>query len=109
MFYHHRLKCYTLALEITAKTVPTLVRKWPSYLSDQFNRAMTSVVLNISEGNGRTSPKDRRRFFNIATASAKESASILDIVYSFNLISLESYNELQTGLLQVVKMVSRLP
>jgi four helix bundle protein len=70
---------------------------------------MTSVVLNISEGNGRTSPKDRRRFFNIATASAKESASILDIVYSFNLISLESYNELQTGLLQVVKMVSRLP
>jgi four helix bundle protein len=70
---------------------------------------MTSVVLNISEGKGRSSPNDRRRFFNIATASAKESASILDIVYSFNLISLESYNELQTGLLQVVKMVSRLP
>jgi four helix bundle protein len=70
---------------------------------------MTSVVLNISEGNGRFSPKERKRFFNIATASAKESASILDIVRSFGLISSKSYDELQTKLLQVVKMVTRLP
>ena len=109
MFNHHRLKCYALALEITAKTVPTVMRKWPCYLSDQFKRSMTSVVLNISEGNGRQSPKDRKRFFNIATASAKESASILDIAYSFNLISSQSNNEFQSKLLQVVKMVSRLP
>jgi four helix bundle protein len=109
MFNHHRLKCYLLALDITAKTVPTIVRKWPYYLSDQFKRAMTSVVLNISEGNGRQSPKERKRFFNIATASAKESASILDIVYSFDLISSGSYNDLQNRLLQVVKMVSKLP
>jgi len=109
MFNHHKLKCYALALEVTAKTVPTVVRRWPHYLSDQFKRAMTSVVLNISEGNGRQTPKDRRRFFNIATSSAKESASILDIAYSFNLISSQSYNEFQDKLLQIVKMVSRLP
>ena len=109
MFNHHRLKCYALALDITAKTVPTILAQWPYYLSDQFKRAMTSVVLNISEGNGRQSPKDRKRFFNIATASAKESASILDIAYSFDLISFQSYNEFQDKLLQVVKMVSRLP
>ena len=109
MFYHHRLKCYVLALEIMAKAVPTLARKWPYYLSDQFNRSMSSVVLNIAEGNGRISPKDRKRFFNIASASAKESASVLDIVHSFNLITSEVYNDLQNKLLQVVKMVSRLP
>ena len=108
MFNHHRLKCYVLALS-TAKTVPTLVRSWPFYLNDQFKRAMTSVILNISEGNGREMPRDRRRFFNIATSSAKESASILDIAYSFNLISGETCNEMQDKLLQVVKMVSRLP
>jgi four helix bundle protein len=60
-------------------------------------------------GECRASSKERKRFFNIATASAKESASILDIVYSFDLISFESYAELQDKLLQVVKMVSRLP
>jgi four helix bundle protein len=48
-------------------------------------------------------PRDRRRFFNIATASAKESASVLDIAYSFNLISGEIYNDMQDKLLQVVK------
>lgn len=108
MFNHHRLKCYVMAIE-TAKTVPTLVRGWPFYLSDQFKRSMTSVILNIAEGNGREMTRDRRRFFNIAAASAKESASILDIASSFNLISKEKYDEMQDKLLQIVKMVSRLP
>jgi four helix bundle protein len=70
---------------------------------------MTSVVLNISEGNGRFYLKERRRFFNIATASAKESASILDIAFSFNLISRTTYDEMEDDLLQIVKMVSKLP
>jgi four helix bundle protein len=89
--------------------VPALVRTWPYYLSDQFKRALTSVVLNISEGNGRQMPRDRRRFFNIATSSAKECASVFDIVYSFNLISKNVYDEMQDNLLQIVKMVSKLP
>ncbi|MBI2091385.1 MAG: four helix bundle protein [Deltaproteobacteria bacterium] len=41
-----------------------MTRRWPYYLSDQFKRATSSVVLNIAEGNGRLSPKERRRFFN---------------------------------------------
>jgi len=108
MFNHHRLKCYELALA-TAKKVPSLTRRWPFYLSDQFKRAMSSIVLNIAEGNGRITPKDRKRFFNIATASAKESAAILDIAYSFNLIFSSDNTAMQDDLLQVVKMVSRLP
>lgn len=108
MFNHHKLKCYQLALE-TAKTVPAITRSWPFYLSDQFKRAMTSVILNVSEGNGRNMPKDRKRFFNIATSSAKESASVIDIAYSFNLISERTNYEMQDKLLQIVKMVSRLP
>ena len=107
MFNHHKLKCYLLSLEL-AKSMPSLTRGWPFYLSDQLKRALTSVILNISEGNGRMSPKDRRRFFNIAVASAKESASAFDIAYSFRLISQIDYSKMQDGLLQVVKMVSKL-
>jgi four helix bundle protein len=108
MFNHHKLKCYVMALD-AAKRVPVIVRRWPFYLSDQFKRAMSSTVLNIAEGNGREYQKERRRFFNIATASAKECSAILDIAHSLDLISKQSYDELQDSLLQVVKMVSRLP
>jgi four helix bundle protein len=108
MFDHHRLKCYRLALG-TAKDVPAMTGKWPYYLSDQLKRALSSVILNIAEGNGRAYPKERRRFFNIAQASAKESASILDIAYSYNLISDTIYRRMQDELLQVVKMLHKLP
>ena len=108
MFNHHKLKCYVMVLD-AAKRVPAIVRRWPYYLSDQFKRAMSSIVLNIAEGNGREYPKERKRFFNIATSSAKECSSILDIARSYNLISDQSCAELQDMLLQVVKMVSRLP
>lgn len=69
---------------------------------------MVSVVLNISEGNGRITPKERKRFFNIACASAKESASVFDIAHSFHLISQVEYDKMQDSLLQIVKMVSKL-
>ena len=107
MFYHHRLKVYEMAL-ITAKRLPALTRSWPHYLSDQLKRAVTSVVLNISEGNGRSGIKDRKRFFNIASASAKESASVFDIAFAFNLISQQDNHQMQDALLQIVKMLSKL-
>lgn len=107
MFYHHRLKVYELAL-LTAKRVPTLVRNWPFYLSDQVKRALSSIILNIAEGNGRNSPKDRKRFFNIACASAKESASVFDIAQAYNLVSQIEYQKMQDDLLQIVKMLSKL-
>jgi four helix bundle protein len=107
MFYHHRLKVYVLALE-TAKRMPSLTRNWPYYLSDQSKRALSSVVLNISEGNGRISTKERKRFFNIASASAKESASIFDIALAYRLTSDIDYNQMQDNLLQIVKMLSKL-
>ena len=88
--------------------MPSLTRNWPYYLSDQLKRAMTSVILNTSEGNGRSSLKERKRFFNIAAASAKESASAFDIAYAFGLISQVEYRNMQDSLLQIVKMLSKL-
>ena len=107
MFYHHRLKAYVLSLE-TAKRVPSLTRNYPYYLSDQLKRAISSIILNIAEGNGRIGPKDRKRFFNIAVASAKESASVFDIALAYRLISDIDYHQMQDSLLQIVKMLSKL-
>ena len=47
---------------------------------DQLDRASTSMPLNISEGNGKYSPKDRCQFFDTAHGSALECAAGLDIL-----------------------------
>ena len=111
MFNHQKLICYQLTLGV-AKRVPSLVAKWPSgtgYLEDQLKRAICSVLLNISEGNGRRSPKERRRFFDIARASATESASALEAAHAMGWVSETEYLNLQDSLLQVVKILYMLP
>jgi len=49
-------------------------------VKDQLDRASTSIVLNIAEGNGKFAPKDRCRFFDIALGSTMECAAGLDVV-----------------------------
>jgi four helix bundle protein len=49
-------------------------------VKDQLDRASTSIVLNIAEGNGKYTLKDRCRFFDIAHGSAVECAAGLDIL-----------------------------
>jgi four helix bundle protein len=49
-------------------------------VKDQLDRASTSIPLNIAEGNGKYSPKDRCRFFDIAHGSTLECASGLDVL-----------------------------
>lgn len=110
MLNHSKLKCYVMALE-TAKKLPTLIASWPqgnAYLSDQLKRALSSVILNIAEGNGRRYPKERRRFFSIAIGSASEVSAIIDIVYAYRLIQKTEFDEIQDKLLQIVKMLYKL-
>src|SRR5947207_6782236 len=42
--------------------------------------ASTSIPLNIAEGNGKFSAKDRARFFEMARGSALECAACLDVL-----------------------------
>jgi four helix bundle protein len=47
---------------------------------DQLDRALTSIPLNIAEGNGKFSGKDRARFFETARGSALECAARLNVL-----------------------------
>ena len=49
-------------------------------VSDQLDRASTSIALNIAEGNGKYTRPDRCRYFEIARGSALESAACLDVL-----------------------------
>lgn len=110
MFSHQKLRCYSKAIFV-AKKVPALTKTWPrgcGYLIDQLRRAISSVALNIAEGNSRSTLRERGRFFCIARASAAEVSSIFDIASALDLISSSDYQELQNELLQIVKMLYKL-
>ena len=107
---HQRLKCYQMAMS-TAKAMPSLIARWPKgyyYLSDQLKRALASIVLNIAEGNSRTSPVERRRFFTISMGSASEVSSILDIAFAYHLIDQSKFHYHQDILLQIYKILYKL-
>ena len=78
IFDHEKLDVYRLALEyvvesfVMAKRLSGLHRHAP----DHWLRAAQSIPLNIGEGNGKRSLKDRARFFDIAHGSAPECAAI---------------------------------
>lgn len=86
---HQKLNCYRLLLE-QAKRVPHLVARVPrgeGYLIDQLKRALSSAILNLAEGNGRHSIKERRHFFDISLASTAETASCVDIFIAYRILS----------------------
>ena len=51
--------------------------KLPRHLKDQLLRASSSISLNLAEGYGKRTSKDRRRFYYIAHGSLRECQAIL--------------------------------
>jgi four helix bundle protein len=94
-----------------AKTVPTLASMLPrgeGNLMDQFKRALTSAILNFSEGNGRTSAKERNRFFDISLGSISETIACLDIFEAFKEIPEKLSIELSSHLKIAYVMIRNL-
>ncbi|MBI3543601.1 MAG: four helix bundle protein [Deltaproteobacteria bacterium] len=66
----------------------------PPDLKDQLDRASASITLNLREGSGRYTPKDRFRFYRTALSSFRECEAIFDIIDLKN----EKVNELKNTL-----------
>jgi four helix bundle protein len=81
LFDHEVLEVYREAIAFVAWLSASLEGVGRTgEVRDQLDRASTSIPLNIAEGNGKYSPKDRCRFFDIAHGSALECAAGLDIL-----------------------------
>lgn len=52
----------------------------PKHLREQFDRAASSVSLNLAEGNAKYSYKDKSRIYQIANGSLCECETILRLV-----------------------------
>jgi four helix bundle protein len=53
--------------------------RFKAHFRDQFNRALLSIVLNLAEGSGKPTSKDRAKFYSIAMGSLREVQAILDL------------------------------
>ncbi len=73
---------YRLAVELY-KAVKALGLK--GEVRDQLERASLSIVCNLAEGSGKTKTADRRKFFEIAMGSLRESQALLEIVDNVDL------------------------
>jgi four helix bundle protein len=80
-FDHEKLKAYQESVAFVA-WADGILQRCPdkAAVKDQLDRASTSVPLNIAEGNGKWSSRDRCRFLEIARGSAVECAACLDVL-----------------------------
>jgi four helix bundle protein len=106
-FDHERLHVYDLAVDFLV-VVENIVGTYPAgraYLADQLRRASTSIVLNIAEGVGEFSKKDKARFYHMALRSATECAAVLDVSKRLSLATDSHVSKGREILLQVVAMM----
>ena len=72
---------------------------------DQLDRAASSIPLNLAEGNGKFSPKDRCRFFDTAHGSALECAAALDVLVAKLKLTPEQIRPGRERLQKIVRML----
>ncbi len=106
VFDHEKLQVYQRALdfvEFAASVLEELAKRVAAH--DQLERASTSIPLNIAEGNGKFTPADRCRFFDIARGSALECAAVLDVLCRKALITEQKADEGKQLLREIVSML----
>jgi four helix bundle protein len=75
------------------------------FLKDQWKRATLSVQLNLAEGTGRLSGKDKRHYYTIARGSVYECVALIDILTDNNMISNETYQRIYASYETISKML----
>ena len=110
-FDHERLDVYRVTIQFTS---------WCGQLLDgplaanrqsvvkQLERACTSISLNIAEGNGKRSSKDRCRYFDTARGSALECAACLDVLVARKQLDVAVIAPGKALLERIVGMLSKL-
>jgi four helix bundle protein len=105
-FGHEKLTVYQQSIRLVARATD-LLESVPKSIAvhDQLDRASTSVPLNIAEGNGKSTPKDRCKFFDTDRGSAPECAACLDVLVAKKKISSDVADHGKTLLIEIVSML----
>src|SRR5437588_12967251 len=108
-FDHEKLDVYRKSIAFCAWVgdfLPQVTQKTAA--KDQLDRASTSIPLNIAEGNGKFSAKDRARFLEMARGSALECAACRDALLVRKLTKEEPVAAQKERLVRIVEMLAGL-
>ena len=108
-FDFERLVVYQRTLELITLVTPLLDNppKRAAKPCEDFDRALQSIAFNIPEGCGRRrGSKDRKRFYDYALGSAKESASQVIFLHIRGHMKSQTYQEARSLLLEIVAMLT---
>ena len=111
LFDFERLQVYRIAREHLVMVIEAgqdlPSKAWKQL--DHLDRAADSVQFNIAEGTGkRRGTKDRKRFFDIAQASANECAAVWDNLQMRKHLSLDTAQQARILLKRVISMLYKL-
>jgi four helix bundle protein len=105
-FDHEKLDVYREAIDFCGWVGDFLAAiSAKAAAKDQLDRASTSIPLNIAEGNGKFSAKDRARFFEMARGSALECAACLDVLLVRKLATEDQLVGQKDKLARIVQML----
>ncbi len=106
----HRFIALDIAFQLAASVRPLLdtLRRKDRSLEDQLRRATASIVLNISEGDGKSSLRDQARFFEIARGSCREARAALKLAAIWGYVDNAQVAELDAIADRVCALLSKL-
>ena len=111
LFYYRRLDVYKDAKQL-AINVNEALKSFPKEeryaLTNQLQRASTSVMFNIAEGFGRYSSKERIHFLDIANGSLMEVSSQIELAETYHYITTIQREEFDSKILSIVKQLAGL-
>lgn len=109
-FFFEKLSVYNKSL-IYSIDLCNIASDFPykfSRIRDQLIGAGISIPLNIAEGSGRKSSKEKSNFYKIARSSLFECIPILGICLNLNLIDRNQYVKFKERSVEISKMINGL-
>ena len=109
-FDFEKLDVYQASIEVVV-LIDRITESFPrgrAYLTDQMQRAGTSISLNIAEGAGEFSTNVKSRFYCMAKRSGIETAAILEVAKRLDIIHEDNYQKGRELLIRIIMMLTKL-
>ena len=107
---HERLDVHRVSVEfvVLADGIVEQLPRGRGYIADQLRRAATSIPLDIAEGVGEFSSREKARFYRMAKRSSTECAAIIDVCRELEVLELSLFEAGRQLLLRIVAMLIKL-
>lgn len=107
-FDFEKLTVYEKALDFIDQVFliyKDLDQEYKYSIGNNLIRAALSIANNLAEGNDKTSTKERKRYFQISSDSARECVSVFNVLKRQFMISDETYLELRIAAREITSMI----